>query len=95
MPGSQLMAERQASDLLLLPGEPPVLRVEGRVSRTDGPVLDGVDIEDMVAAILPPHALARVSRRGTSPMRRAASPDSAGSASTCIASAGVRPPRFG
>ena len=53
-----LMAERHASDLLLLPGEPPVLRVEGRVSRTDGPVLDGVDIEEMIATILPPHALA-------------------------------------
>ena len=53
-----VMAERQASDLLLLPGEPPVLRVEGRVSRTDGPVLDGVEIENMVAAILPPRALA-------------------------------------
>ena len=53
-----LMAERHASDLLLLPGEPPVLRIEGRVSRTDGPVLDGVDIEDMIATILPPHALA-------------------------------------
>ena len=53
-----LMAERHASDLLLLPGEPPVLRIEGRVSRTDGPVLDGVDIEDMIASILPPHALA-------------------------------------
>ena len=52
-----LMAERKASDLLLLPGEPPVLRIEGRISRTDGPVLDGVDIEDMVSAILPPRAL--------------------------------------
>ncbi len=59
-----LMAERHASDLLLLPGEPPVLRIEGRVSRTDGPVLDGVDIEDMVASILPPHALAAY-RQGT------------------------------
>lgn len=52
-----LMAERKASDLLLLPGEPPVLRIEGRISRTDGPVVDGVDVEDMVATILPPHAL--------------------------------------
>jgi twitching motility protein PilT len=53
-----LMAERNASDLLLLPGEPPVLRIDGRVSRTDGPVFDGVEIEDMVSAILPPHAVA-------------------------------------
>jgi twitching motility protein PilT len=52
-----LMAERNASDLLLLPGEPPVLRVEGRISRTDGPLLDGVDIEELVSTILPPRAL--------------------------------------
>jgi twitching motility protein PilT len=52
-----LMAERGASDLLLLPGEPPVLRIEGRIRRSDGPVLDGVDVEEMVSAILPPRAL--------------------------------------
>jgi twitching motility protein PilT len=52
-----LMASRGASDLLLLSGEPPILRIEGQVSRADGPVLDGVDIEDMVTAILPPHAV--------------------------------------
>jgi twitching motility protein PilT len=52
------MAERQASDLLLLPGEPPVLRIEGRVVRSDGPLLDSVDVEEMVTAVLPPQALA-------------------------------------
>jgi twitching motility protein PilT len=52
------MAERQASDLLLLAGEPPVLRIEGRVIRTDGPVFDGADVEEAVAAVLPPHAVA-------------------------------------
>jgi twitching motility protein PilT len=53
-----VMAERQASDLLLLAGEPPVLRIEGRVIRTDGPVFDGADVEEAVAAVLPPHAVA-------------------------------------
>src|SRR5262245_46140587 len=51
-----LVAERRASVLLLLPGEPPTLRIQGRIVRTDGPPLDGVDIEEMVLAELPPHA---------------------------------------
>src|SRR5262245_265674 len=53
-----LVAERHASDLLLLPGEPPALRIDGRVTRTEGPVLDGMDIEEMVLPNLPPHAQA-------------------------------------
>jgi twitching motility protein PilT len=54
----RLMSDRQASDLLLLPGEPPSLRIQGAVVRTDGAVLDGLDVEELVAAVLPPHALA-------------------------------------
>jgi twitching motility protein PilT len=52
----RLCAERGASDLLLLPGEPPALRVEGRIARTDGPVLDGADVEEIVLPALAPHA---------------------------------------
>ena len=37
----ELVAQRSASDLLLLPGEPPLLRIDGRVVRTEGQVLDG------------------------------------------------------
>ncbi len=51
-----LMAERGASDLLLLAGEPPALRIHDRIVRTDGTVLDGQDVEDMVLPALPPHA---------------------------------------
>jgi twitching motility protein PilT len=54
----EVVARRKASDLLLLPGEPPALRVEGRVVRTEGPVLDGADVEEMVLPNLPPHAQA-------------------------------------
>ncbi len=50
------MAERGASDLLLLAGEPPALRLNGRVIRAEGTVLDGQDVEDMVLPVLPPHA---------------------------------------
>ena len=52
----QLVAERDASDLLLVAGEPPALRIHGRIVRTDGPILDGTDVEDLVLHELPPHA---------------------------------------
>jgi len=52
----QHLAERDASDLLLLAGEPPALRVHGRVTRVDAPALDGQDIEDLVLPALPGHA---------------------------------------
>jgi twitching motility protein PilT len=52
----QRVADRGASDLLLLPGEPPTLRVDGVLERTDGPVVDGVDVEEMVLPELPVHA---------------------------------------
>jgi twitching motility protein PilT len=52
----RLVAEREASDLLLVAGEPPSLRVNGRIVRTDAALLDGTDVEDMVLPELPPHA---------------------------------------
>jgi len=55
-PWLRLMAERGASDLLLLAGEPPALRIDGRIARSDGGVLDGVEVEDLVLPELPPHA---------------------------------------
>jgi twitching motility protein PilT len=50
------VAERQASDLLLVAGEPPTLRVAGRMVRTEAPLMDGLDIEEMVLPELPAHA---------------------------------------
>ena len=38
----EVMADRDASDLLLIAGEPPALRVNGRIVRTGGATLDGV-----------------------------------------------------
>src|SRR6187401_707407 len=52
----EVMAERSASDLLLLSGEPPVLRVHGRIVRASDTPLDSSEIETMVSALLPPHA---------------------------------------
>jgi twitching motility protein PilT len=51
-----LVADRGASDLLLLAGEPPSLRVDGRIIRTEGAIVDGTDIEQIVLPELPPHA---------------------------------------
>jgi twitching motility protein PilT len=52
----RLLASRNGSDLLLVAGAPPSIRVDGRVQPlAEGP-LDGVDIEDAVLPALPPHA---------------------------------------
>jgi twitching motility protein PilT len=50
------LLERRASDLLLVSGVPPALRVDGVVSVLDEPVLDGPGIEAAVVPALPPHA---------------------------------------
>ena len=47
---------RQASDLFLVAGLPPTLRIGGMVRPGDGATLDGHDIEALVYAALPPHA---------------------------------------
>jgi twitching motility protein PilT len=52
----RMVAEREASDLLLVAGEPPTFRIDGRVVRSDAAILDGVDVEEMVLPELPVHA---------------------------------------
>jgi twitching motility protein PilT len=52
----QMMASRQASDLLLVAGEPPVFRINGAVQRGESALLDGEDIEQLVKPMLPAHA---------------------------------------
>ncbi len=51
-----VMAERGASDLVLVAGEPPVLRIDGRLFRSAGAVLDGDDVFELVSPELQPHA---------------------------------------
>jgi twitching motility protein PilT len=51
-----LLAERHGSDLLLVAGAPPSVRIDGKViPLADGP-LDGLDIEQAVLPALPTHA---------------------------------------
>jgi twitching motility protein PilT len=51
-----VLAEKHGSDLLLVAGAPPSLRVDGRiVPLAEGP-LDGMDVEEAVLPALPPHA---------------------------------------
>src|SRR5260370_3991287 len=46
------MAERGASDLLLLAGVPPVMRVGGRLVRSEGPALEGNAIQSLLGNFL-------------------------------------------
>ena len=52
----RLMADRQASDLLLVAGEPPAFRIDGHVVRLEAASLDGDDIENLVLPELVGHA---------------------------------------
>ncbi|PYR73050.1 MAG: type IV pili twitching motility protein PilT [Acidobacteria bacterium] len=52
----RLLSDASGSDLLLVAGVPPMLRVNGRLRPlAEGP-LDGVDVEETVVPALPPHA---------------------------------------
>jgi twitching motility protein PilT len=52
----RVVHERHGSDLLLVAGAPPSVRVDGRVlPLAEGP-LDGIDVEEAVLPALPPHA---------------------------------------
>ena len=52
----RLVAERGGSDLLLVAGAPPAVRIDGRVLRLDAGPLDGDDVEEAVLPVLLPHA---------------------------------------
>jgi twitching motility protein PilT len=51
-----LLRDRGASDLLLVSGAPPVMRVDGRVQPLSEAPLDGDDIQRAVVPALPAHA---------------------------------------
>jgi twitching motility protein PilT len=55
---------RRGSDLLLVAGSAPGVRVDGQVVRLDGPVLDGTDIEEVVVPLLPSYAAKRYAQDG-------------------------------
>ncbi len=54
-----LLRELKGSDLFLVPGLPPSVRVAGQVMRQSGAALEATDIEEAVLAVLPPHAVER------------------------------------
>jgi twitching motility protein PilT len=51
------LVERGGSDLLLVEGAPPCIRVQGDVKKIEDNLLDGSDIESAVLPALSPHAL--------------------------------------
>src|SRR5262249_11769224 len=48
----RLLVEREASDLHMRAGEPPVMRIHGRLVRTEFPVLEPEDTQRFLYAIL-------------------------------------------
>jgi twitching motility protein PilT len=50
------LVEGRGSDLLLVAGEPPAIRIQGNIRRLNGATLDGDDITDAVLPLLPMHA---------------------------------------
>ena len=63
-----LLAEviaRRGSDLLLVAGSGPGIRVDGAIARLDGAMLDGVDVEEVVVPLLPAHARKQFQQGGT------------------------------
>ena len=63
-----LLAEvvrRRGSDLLLVAGSTPGVRVDGAVVRLEGAVLDGTDIEELVVPVLPTHAARQYKETGS------------------------------
>jgi twitching motility protein PilT len=58
------LVQRAGSDLLLVPGAPPALRLDGRVLPIPGPPLSGEEIEDAVLPALAAHARAQYRQHG-------------------------------
>src|SRR5580693_4169168 len=52
-----MLIGRGASDLLLVAGAPPCMRVNGEVRKIEPGILDGPEIEAAVIPALPRHAL--------------------------------------
>jgi twitching motility protein PilT len=59
-----LLRERSASDLYLVAGVPPSIRLQGVVHPLPEPPLNGDEIEESVLAVLPPHAVEQFRRQG-------------------------------
>jgi twitching motility protein PilT len=58
------LVNRRGSDLLLVEGAPPCIRVDGEVRKISSSILDGADIEESVLPALSSHALDRFRETG-------------------------------
>lgn len=58
------VTSRRGSDLLLVAGSAPGVRVDGQIVRLEGTVLDGTDIEEVVVPLLPPYAARNYAQHG-------------------------------
>jgi twitching motility protein PilT len=58
------VVRRRGSDLLLVAGSPPGVRVDGQIVRLEGAVLDGTDIEEVVVPLLPSYAKKQYTESG-------------------------------
>ena len=53
----ETLVGRKGSDLLLIPGAPASIRMEGGIEEIDGEILDGTEIEGAVLPALTAHGL--------------------------------------
>src|SRR4051812_40481720 len=60
----EILRAQGGSDLYLVAGLPPSIRVHGMVRQLTEPVLDGEEIEESVLPALPPHAAQSFRTRG-------------------------------
>src|SRR4051812_43920193 len=51
------VVQRKGSDLLLVAGSPPVVRLDGRLAPVTDRILDGDEITALLLPLLPPHAV--------------------------------------
>lgn len=58
------VTKRRGSDLLLVAGSAPGVRVDGQIIRLEGPSLEGADVEEIVVPLLPKHAATLYSQTG-------------------------------
>jgi Tfp pilus assembly ATPase PilU len=52
----EILVQKSGSDLFLVVGQPPAIRIAGTVHRLEHDPLEGEDIQDAVLSVLPPHA---------------------------------------
>jgi twitching motility protein PilT len=58
------LVNRHGSDLLLVEGAPPCIRVDGEIRKVESGVLEGAEVESSVLPALSPHALTRFRETG-------------------------------